>query len=351
MCLLRTRFPIGRRMIRKLITTSLLGCICVVLQSWTAVAAPARLDVGAPAPTLSGTDLTGAPLDITALKGAWVYVDFWATWCGPCMNELPSVVNLHQSLQSRQDFRVLSVSLDESPALGTVQNTAKNFGINYPVIFDGQGWRSPLAQTWGITAIPATFLINPAGEIVARDVPPSAVEQLIGRPTSQSYKPMHLTTSEEILPDSPSTGRQNLRDIRISLDFDPQSFLPRKYYLYVACGPRPAQGQPSKLDLRYEVSFTPDENKQHYFVKVERATGVSYLSDVFKQLKDIDPGSMSGSNTPDISVEVELAAHRLCFNVPLPIASPSMSYALSLYDENLGQYVNNGLTEVNLVGY
>lgn len=341
----------GGSVIGKYISVGICAILLAVLAVYTCYAAPSRLDVGAPAPSLSGIDLTGAPQSLAAFKGNWVYVDFWATWCGPCMNDLPSVVDLSQKLESRSDFTVVSVNMDETPALGAVQQTAKDYGINYPVLFDGQGWRSPIAEAWGVTAIPATFLINPNGEIVARDVPALAVPELIGKPSSKSYKPMRLSTSEEVLADSPSTGRRNLRDVRISLDFDPRSFLPHKYYLYVACGARPAQGQPSKHDLRYEVTFTPDSSKQHYAVKVERATGVSYLTDVFSQLKEIDPGSMTGSTAPDISLELDLPNRSLVFIVPVPVSCPSMSYALSLFDENLGQYVNNGLIEVDLVGY
>ncbi len=312
--------------------------------------AAVRLDVGAQAPALVGMDVTGTQRDLAAMRGKWVYLDFWATWCGPCMLDLPKVVALSTTLQTRRDFAVLSVSLDEAASKKLVLWTANEYGLKYPVLFDGAGWRSAYAETWGITQIPATFLINPEGVIVARDLPAGAVAQFIGEPQAVPYQPMRISTSEEVLFDSPSTGRDNLRDVRISLGLDPDLSVVRQFHLYLTCGPPQPQGQPGQHDLRYEITIKPSTDGQRSVVEMQRATGVSYLSDVFAQIRAIEPPATSVNDAPDISVEVDQASRVCVFVVPMPATCTQLTYALSLFDERLSQYVNNGLVGVSLAG-
>jgi peroxiredoxin len=312
--------------------------------------AAARLDVGSQAPALAGMDVMGTQRDLAAMRGKWVYLDFWATWCGPCMLDLPKVVTMSNELQARPDFAVLSVSLDEASSKQLVQWTVNEYGLKYPVLFDGQGWGSAYAEVWGITQIPATFLINPKGEIVARDLPAAAVAQFIGEPKAQPYRPMRISTSEEVLADSPSTGRENLRDVRISLALDPDLSIVRQFHLYLTCGSPQPQGQPSQHDMRYEITIKPSSDGQRSIVEMQRATGVSYLSDVFAQIRAIEPPAAASGDAPDISVEVNQASRVCVFVVPMPATCPQLTYALALFDERLGQYVNNGLVGVSLAG-
>jgi thiol-disulfide isomerase/thioredoxin len=327
-----------------------LGLLLLLIPAASGFAKAPRIAVGIDAPALSGIDIAGQQQDLAGLRGNWVYIDYWATWCGPCMLDLPKVVTMSKAMQGRTDFKVLSVSLDEENSKEMVKWATNEYGIGYPVLFDGQGWNSPLAKAWGITQIPATFLINPQGAIVARDLPAGDVAKIIGNPKDQPYHPLSIATSEEVLHDSPSTGRGNLRDVRISLTLDPDVTATYRFHLYLTCGAVQPQGQPGKHDMRYEITITPDTSAGNPAVEINRAVGVSYLSDVFAQINAAEVPAPQPKDAPDVSVEFDEAAKLCVFVVPLPASCPLLTYALSLFDERVGQYVNNGLVAVNLAG-
>lgn len=335
---------------KTILRNNLLLCLLLPMLHANSAAAAERIDVGVNAPALSGNDIAGQQQDLAALRGNWVYIDYWATWCGPCMLDLPKVVAMSKALQDRPDFKVLSVSLDEEPSKDMVKWAVNEYDIGYPVLFDGQGWNGSLAKAWGITQIPATFLIDPQGSIVARDLPASEVAKVIGDPKAQPYRPMKVATSEEILPDSPSTGRSTLRDVRISVNLDPALSLPSRFHLYLTCGSVQPQGQPGKHDMRYEITINPGSATGQPTVEINRAVGVSYLSDVFAQINNAELPPPQPRDAPDVSIEFDQANQLCVFVVPLPSSCALLTYALSMFDERLGQYVNNGLIEVNLAG-
>ncbi len=127
-----------------------------------------------PAPTIAGTyrDLTAeTDFDLASLRGRTVLVDFWATWCGPCIAEIPTLVAFEQETAARDDFALLSVNADavtsgEPPE--AVRAFIEEHGITYPVLYDEEG-RS-LAEAFGVRGYPWKFLIEPDGTV--RNVPP-----------------------------------------------------------------------------------------------------------------------------------------------------------------------------------
>ena len=85
---------------------------------------------------------------------------FWATWCQPCLMEMPSLVKLHDKYRDRK-FRVVSINVDD-PEGQKVKSIARNFGINYPVLI---GNEEVMKQFGGVTALPTSFLIGRDGRI------------------------------------------------------------------------------------------------------------------------------------------------------------------------------------------
>ena len=96
-----------------------------------------------------------------------VLIDFWASWCGPCIRELPNVVKAYERFHDK-GLEIVGVSLDKDKAswLAAIEQT----GQKWPQMSDLKGWDSEGAALYGIQSIPANVLINEQGEIVARDL-------------------------------------------------------------------------------------------------------------------------------------------------------------------------------------
>jgi len=114
---------------------------------------------GRKTPPLAATDLRGRRVELSQYRGRVVLVHFWATWCGPCREELPSLARLGHRLGHRH-FEVLSVDLGEGPK--RVGDFLRALSIDLPVLLDRD---QRIAEAWGVTGLPTTFLVDARGRI------------------------------------------------------------------------------------------------------------------------------------------------------------------------------------------
>jgi thiol-disulfide isomerase/thioredoxin len=119
--------------------------------------------LGQPLP-VSGKLLDDTPFDPALLSGKVVLVDFWATWCGPCVAEIPAI-RAHYDKYHAAGFEVVGVSLDDDPA--ALREFVAEKEIPWPVILDSRDPRASLADRYGIKAIPAMFLVGRDGKVVS----------------------------------------------------------------------------------------------------------------------------------------------------------------------------------------
>nr|WP_121270506.1 TlpA disulfide reductase family protein [Pedobacter schmidteae] len=119
--------------------------------------------LGSKAPDFTQNDVNGKPLSLSGFKGKYVLVEFWASWCSPCRAESPNLLKQYAAYKDK-GFEILGVSVDHDK--GKWVEAIKKDGLTWPQVSDLKGWESDARKVYGISGVPANFLISPDGKII-----------------------------------------------------------------------------------------------------------------------------------------------------------------------------------------
>lgn len=139
-------------------------------QSVAEIPPPPNLEVGQPVPAFTALTMDGKTVHFPAdYKGHVVMLDFWATWCGPCMGEVPGLAKTYEGFHPK-GFDVLGVSLDDAKDEKHVGDVLKENKMVWPEVYDGKGWEAAIAKQYGVRSIPAPILVDgDTGKILATE--------------------------------------------------------------------------------------------------------------------------------------------------------------------------------------
>jgi peroxiredoxin len=134
------------------------------------------MDVGVMAANITLPTPDGTNVSLYSLRGKYILLDFWASWCAPCRGENPNVVAAYQKYKNR-NFTIYSVSLDSKKEAW--EKAIQDDGLAWTQVSDLKGWQSSAVVQYAVQSIPSNFLLSPTGEIIARDLRGADLDQTL----------------------------------------------------------------------------------------------------------------------------------------------------------------------------
>lgn len=133
--------------------------------------------LGSNAPDFMQNDVNGKAVSLSDFKGKYVLVEFWASWCAPCRAESPNLLKQYATFKDK-GFEILGVSVDSDKAKWL--EAIKKDGLTWPQVSDLKGWESDARKVYGISGVPANFLISPDGKIIGSHLMGEALNKKLG---------------------------------------------------------------------------------------------------------------------------------------------------------------------------
>ncbi len=137
-----------------------------------------KADVGSEAPNFTAPQPNGEMLSLHDVLGKYTIIDFWASWCKPCRRENPNVVRVYNEYHEK-GLNIISVSLDKGNQKDRWLKAIKDDNLTWYHVSNLKGWNDPIAKTYSVRSIPATFLLDEKGNIIAKNLRGNALDAKI----------------------------------------------------------------------------------------------------------------------------------------------------------------------------
>ena len=138
-----------------------LFAVCIALFATLGQARDLKPYDGAPLPDFTLPDMGGKQHTLSSYRGKVVMVNFWATYCGPCIKEIPSMARLRQKLGDKP-FEILAIDMAEEKSDVEAFMQRHNIKVNFPILLDIEG---NVIEQWMVSAVPSTFIVDTKGDI------------------------------------------------------------------------------------------------------------------------------------------------------------------------------------------
>ncbi len=156
--------------------------------------------------------LSGEKITTEDFKGKHVFIDVWATWCPPCRMEFPFLARVENNFSDKK-FMMLGISFDND--VDEIKPFKEKYGVTYPNIADGKGWKTPWADKYGIRSIPTNFLLNPEGKIVAKNLRGWDVEYEVAKALGVESAIVYIFDTDDILDDTEDNKRFDKAKVKV----------------------------------------------------------------------------------------------------------------------------------------
>ncbi|MEG0925461.1 TlpA family protein disulfide reductase [Chryseobacterium sp.] len=158
-----------------------------IVFSGYALAQNSKIEIGKKAPEITMLKADGNSFSLSTLKGKLVLIDFWATWCGPCVEEQPELKTLYNTYAEQvksNKFEILGVSLDKNK--DSWKKAIDRFNINWLQISDLKFWKSPVAKSYEVDELPFNVIIDGEGTIIAKNLHGKELEDFLKKSLTQN---------------------------------------------------------------------------------------------------------------------------------------------------------------------